>query len=187
MDSTFVETITQWQNFYMLAGTAAATLVGLLFVSVSLHIDLISRFERTIDIQMLAEQTFLNFLLVLSFAFIFLIPNPTPYGIGIPLLILGLLGIIRTAMLWLQFLRKGPKSLLKTQEILRSLLLPNTICYLALLWITFSILYGQVNMIDWMVLVIIYLLISASTSAWLLMMRIGVLKREHKGYSEKIG
>ena len=95
MEGTFVETITQWQNFYMLAGTAAATLVGLLFVSVSLHIDLISRFEGTIDIQMLAEQTFLNFLLVLSFAFIFLIPNPTPSGIGIPLLILGLIGIIR--------------------------------------------------------------------------------------------
>ena len=33
---TFAQTIEQWRDFYILAGTAAATLIGLLFVSLSL-------------------------------------------------------------------------------------------------------------------------------------------------------
>jgi hypothetical protein len=35
----FTNTIKDWQTFYVMAGTAAATLIGLLFVAVSINID----------------------------------------------------------------------------------------------------------------------------------------------------
>jgi hypothetical protein len=34
---TFPELIKEWETFYLMVGTAAATLIGLLFVAVSIH------------------------------------------------------------------------------------------------------------------------------------------------------
>ena len=58
---TFLEVIDSWHDFYMLTGTAAATLIGLIFISVSLHIDVLAKAEKFGDIRSLADQTFLNF------------------------------------------------------------------------------------------------------------------------------
>lgn len=50
MSDPFAEPIASWENFYMLTGTAAATLVGLIFVSVSLHIDFIASNKKDSNI-----------------------------------------------------------------------------------------------------------------------------------------
>ena len=36
---TWVEFIASWHEFYLMAGTAAVTLAGLLFVAISIHVD----------------------------------------------------------------------------------------------------------------------------------------------------
>jgi heme O synthase-like polyprenyltransferase len=41
MPDTFLTALREWQNFYLLVGTAAATLVGLLFVALSLESSLV--------------------------------------------------------------------------------------------------------------------------------------------------
>ena len=86
----FVETVESWHDFYMLAGTAAATLIGLIFVAVSLHIDIIATAKRSSDIGVLARQTFSNFIFILSFAFIFMVPSDTAVGHRYSALISGL-------------------------------------------------------------------------------------------------
>ena len=129
----FVESIDSWRDFYMLTGSASATLVGLIFVAVTLHIDVIAEAKKSSDIRMLAEEIFINFLMILSFAFIFTVPSDTPSGIGYPLLILGTIQIVHTAALWLRFLRsKGEHRAFASSMILRGLLIPNTICYLTI-------------------------------------------------------
>lgn len=46
MITEFAEAVAGWNDFYMLAGSAAFTLLGLLFVAVLFHIDVITRVVR---------------------------------------------------------------------------------------------------------------------------------------------
>jgi hypothetical protein len=55
-------------------GTAAATLIGLLFVSLSLNAGVMTR-KSNADLRALAAQTLGKFLSVLTFAVVFLIPS----------------------------------------------------------------------------------------------------------------
>ena len=178
MGTIYSEALIGWQNFYMLAGASAASLIGLLFVAVSMHIDTIVSLQETDAVRALADQTFRNLITILSFAFIFSIPNPTPQGIGIPLLILGLLGFWRTVWLWTKFGRISKIHILKAEQLLKQLLIPNTICYLALICISISLIQGSVDILKWMVLVVIYLTIAALISAWTLMVRLAEVKRD---------
>lgn len=178
MATTLSEAILGWQNFYMLAGASAASLIGLLFVSVSMHIDTIASLQKNDAVRALADQTFRNFIIILSFALIFTIPDPTPRGTGIPLLILGLLAFWRTVWLWTKFGRISKIHILKAEQLLQQLLIPNTICYLALICISISLIQGSVDILRWMVLVVIYLTIAALISAWTLMVRLAEVKRD---------
>jgi len=66
-----------WHDFYLLAGTAAVTLVGLLFVSLSLHVEILFRPEHG-DFREMAAQAFQGYLYVLVSALIFLVPMANP-------------------------------------------------------------------------------------------------------------
>jgi hypothetical protein len=177
--NAFVESIDSWRDFYMLTGSASATLVGLIFVAVTLHIDVIAEAKKSSDIRMLAEEIFINFLMVLSFAFIFTVPSDTPSGIGYPLLILGTIRIAHTASLWLRFIRsKSDDRVFTSINIVRNLLLPNTVCYLSLIIIGAEVLQGRTGYLDWMVMVIVWLIISAVENTWNLMLRVAQLKRK---------
>jgi len=63
----------RWHDFYLLAGTAAVTLVGLLFVSLSLHVQVLFQSEHG-DFRELALQAFQGYLYVLVSALVFLLP-----------------------------------------------------------------------------------------------------------------
>ena len=180
--NAFIETVESWHDFYMLTGSAAATLIGLIFVAVSLHIDVIATAERSSDISTLARQTFSNFILILSFAFIFMVPSDTPFGIGIPLLLLGILGIAQTARLYRSFgfRDRSRGQIFNTVQLWRALLIPNTICFLALIFVAVDILQGNTRYLSWMILVIIWLLISATENTWDLMLRVAEIKQGRK-------
>jgi hypothetical protein len=176
--NAFIESIDSWRDFYMLAGSASATLVGLIFVAVTLHIDVIAEAKKSSDIRMLAEEIFINFLIILSFAFIFTVPSDTPQGIGYPLLILGIIRVVHTAALWLRFIRgRSEGQVFASRKIIGSLLLPNTICYLTIIVIGAEVLQGATSYLGWMVMVIVWLIISAVDNTWNLMLRVAELKR----------
>jgi len=181
MVTEFAEVVAGWGAFYNLAASAAFTLVGLLFVAVSINIDVIAKLDEKGDIRILARQTFKNFIEIMAFGFIFLIPTQTPFGVGIPLLFIGIIELIRTAGILLWF-RRSMKSqrLLTLSDLLGNLLIPNIICYLVLVWIAFSILEGNTRPLNWMVLVVIYLAFAATRGSWDLMMRIAEIKRDNK-------
>jgi hypothetical protein len=181
MVESFAATIESWHDFYMLAGSAAATLLGLLFVAVSLHIDILSKARKSADVSMFALQAFANFLIIISFAFIFMVPDESPSSMGIPLLSLGLLELLQTARLWRSFEFGDRKErILDAWQFRWRLLIPNTICYSALIFISVKLLFGNANYIGWMIMVTIWLLISASHNAWILMMSLAEIKQEHR-------
>src|SRR5690606_38323563 len=87
------QAIESWNTFYTAVSAASATLVGLLFVSLSVNLKLVTG-EQHAEIRALAIQTFTNFTYVLIISLIFLIPNPSPSGVGITFLIFGALGTV---------------------------------------------------------------------------------------------
>lgn len=180
--NAFIEAVESWHDFYMLTGSAAATLIGLIFVAVSLHIDVIATAKKSSDISTLARQTFSNFIFILSFAFIFMVPSDTPFGIGIPLLLLGLIGIVQTASLYRSFgfHDESRDRIFNTGQLWRALLIPNTICFLTLIFVAVDILQGNTRYLSWMILVIIWLLISATENTWNLMLRVAEIKQSRK-------
>lgn len=74
-----------WQEFYELLGGAAATLLGLLFVSVSLNAETILG-PAHVHSKRLAEQAFQNYLAVLMVSLVAVYPNMGPISLGYTLL-----------------------------------------------------------------------------------------------------
>jgi hypothetical protein len=71
-----------WHEFYLMAGTAAVTLVGLLFVALSFHLDAMLH-EHRAHLLAAARLAFMNFVYVLMLSLFFLIPDNTPALLGI--------------------------------------------------------------------------------------------------------
>lgn len=84
-----------WHEFYLLAGTAAVTLVGLLFVALSFHLDALLH-EHRAHLLHAARLAFMNFLFVLMLSLFFLIPLNTPQLLGVAIFVLsvGTLGLV---------------------------------------------------------------------------------------------
>lgn len=64
--------VSGWHDFYIVAGTAAATLVGLLFVGLSLHLRIV---VTAVEVKSLARVTLANFGAVLIVALFMVIPQ----------------------------------------------------------------------------------------------------------------
>jgi hypothetical protein len=76
-----------WHEFYLLAGTGAVTLVGLLFVALSFHLDAILDDSRS-HLLAAARMAFMNFLYVLLLSLFFLMPGMPPHMHGFAVLVL---------------------------------------------------------------------------------------------------
>ena len=75
-----------WQNFYLLAGTAAATLIGLMFVAVTFGAGLV-REESATSARAFLDPPFTHFVTVLFIACVMLIPTLSPMLLGAALLV----------------------------------------------------------------------------------------------------
>ncbi|HEV2105589.1 MAG TPA: hypothetical protein VGU27_07635 [Candidatus Eisenbacteria bacterium] len=78
----FARAVQGWHEFYLLAGTAAATLVGLLFVSLSFHLDALLH-ESKAHLLRASQATFTYFVFVLVMSLMFLIPAQGPVFMGL--------------------------------------------------------------------------------------------------------
>jgi hypothetical protein len=82
-----------WEQFYEMLGGVSATLLGLLFVSVSINAETILGPAHT-HTRHLAEQAFQNYLMVLIISLLIVIPTMRPASLGQTLLWLaGLWGV----------------------------------------------------------------------------------------------
>jgi hypothetical protein len=165
----FAQAVEGWHDFYLMIGAAAATLVGLLFVSLSLNVDAITRPENA-DLRMLAAQTFTSFICVVAFSVLFLIPDQGPPGLGLPLLGIGLYGLYRTVRESLETRRKRPRAWGRG-GVARRFVVP-ILCFVTLVVIAVSVLLGQTYGLYWLVPVMILLIVTASSNAWQLLLRL---------------
>jgi hypothetical protein len=181
MAEDFSIVIASWQPFYNLTGSAAFTLAGLVFVAVSINIGMLALAGEKGDLVQFARQTLGNFLALMLISLIFMIPGQGPHGTGIPLLSIGVIMMWRAAKLWKRFEFGSEEQRFLDTTLFRSeLLIPNTVCYAVLIFISVELLYGNTSYLSWMPLVILWLLMAGSLSAWFLMLRLAKLAQENK-------
>lgn len=87
---------TAWQNFYLLSGTAAATLIGLMFVAVTFGATLVSA-QSTASARSFIDPPFYHFVHVLITACLVVIPAMSAPLLGVILLTIS---VLRTAVLF---------------------------------------------------------------------------------------
>ncbi len=87
---TFAQALQSWHDFYLTAGAASATLVGLLFVGLSLHIRVVVSHT---DVRALARVTLTNFFVIVLISLSILIPASSATNIALWVLLVGLVSL----------------------------------------------------------------------------------------------
>jgi hypothetical protein len=96
MTEVFNETLRGWQNFYFMTGGAAATLLGLMFVALSMGTHLITDEVRQ-EIDTFTSPSIFYFVSVLLLACVMLYPVISVVVLGVLLLLGGVSGLAWTA------------------------------------------------------------------------------------------
>jgi len=86
----FHHTIERWHDYFLLAGTAAATLMGLLFVSLSIHLEKVVA-VRGAHLEAMAREAFVSFVIVLAISLMFLSVDLSRRPLGVSMVMLGLI------------------------------------------------------------------------------------------------
>jgi hypothetical protein len=159
-----------WHEFYDVVASLAATLLGLLFVSVSLNAEVILG-SRNKHSKRLAEQAFSNYLGALVISLIVLIPNISDRDFGVSLLFLCLSG-----GLWV-LVRTFQSATELSWEFshftsLRRFIAPAA-AFGILGYAGFEMVWGHGEVRGSIAAGVMVLLISATVGAWDLLIRIG--------------
>jgi hypothetical protein len=101
---SFTAAALSWQSFYLLAGTAAATLVGLMFVAVTFGSSLVTE-ESSSTARAFLDPTFTHFVQVLLTGCLITIPSLGSRLFGVLLLSIGVLRIATTFRVYRQMQR----------------------------------------------------------------------------------
>jgi hypothetical protein len=158
----------RWHDFYIVAGTAAATLVGLLFVGLSLHLRaVLSRLE----VRSLARVTLANFGLILFVSLFMVIPQAS--SATSPLLIgSGVFSLAVIAPSLIAAGRSRTRTLRPYQLVLR--FGSSALSYAAV--IVAGVLLGrgsEAAAFNWLVVVIVALLVVSLRNSWDLLVSVG--------------
>jgi hypothetical protein len=106
MQSALPELIRPWHDFYLLLGTASATLVGLMFVAASVGAQVFKE-ENRAAIQAFISPTVVHFSTALFVCVLATIPEQTGFAFVILLSIVGLAGLAYSATVVIQlFVRR---------------------------------------------------------------------------------
>ncbi len=170
VDAGFAAAFADWRDFFAAVAGAAATLVGLLFVSLALSPAIMAD-DGPAGLRTWAGQTFHNFLMVLAVALVALVPDTGPVGFGLPLLMLGgwrVAGVVGDA----RRVRRDPAPEWRGQLVLTRFAGPLA-GYAATLWVGTQAVRGDVEAVGWLVATVFFLMMSAAGNCWDLLREIG--------------
>ncbi len=112
MDETFSDALSEWTAFYALMGGAAATLLGLLFVAVSVRLNIFHE-SQVADVRAFAAFTFGTFLVAIAVAGLAIAPHAHRFTLALSLLLVGIaafVAIVWIARLWIRLNFPAPGS-----------------------------------------------------------------------------
>jgi hypothetical protein len=101
MHSSLAEIVHAWHDFYLLVGTASATLVGLMFVAASIGAQVFTEQNRE-ALRAFISPTVVHFSAILFICILAAIPSQAWLTLGGLLLAGGAMGIVYAARIWMQ-------------------------------------------------------------------------------------
>jgi len=101
MHAPLSELVHLWHDFYVLLGTAAATLVGLMFVTATIGANLFTEANRE-AMRAFLSPTVVHFSAVLLVCIAAIIPVENWRSFAILLAVCGVVGLVHSARVWLQ-------------------------------------------------------------------------------------
>ncbi len=165
----FQATLLSWHDFYSIVGMAAASLVGLLFVGLSIHLRVVITHT---DVQALARATFASLGLTLVLALFMVAPETQPAGLGLDLIGLGAVA----SVLVIPSIAIGVRSRERTISY-RRLILRFGITSITFLGViaTGGLLMANdaSDALGWLVAVSIFLIITSLRNSWDLLVSVG--------------
>lgn len=156
-----------WHDFYLVAGQAAASLVGLLFVGLTLHLRAV--LARP-EVRGLARVTFSNFALVLIVALFFIIPEDSS-SLGEQLLIAAAVSLAIAA----PAVASAVRSETRTLEV-RQLAMRFGFSILGYIGVGVSgalIIAANSSGVDWLAAAVIAMLVISLRNSWDLLVSVG--------------
>ena len=166
--NAFAELLKGWESFYLAVASAAATLMGLLFVALSVNLQLL-RGPDGEHHRDTAVRTFGDFLFTLMLSLVLLVPNQEPMGLAVALFVLGLargVSLVRQAFK----ARNVTKNKAGTSLMVWDYALP-LLATLGLIVATIRILCGHFGALVLLVGVVSALLVTACLDAWSLLLQ----------------
>jgi hypothetical protein len=100
------EALAGWHDFYVLIGTAAGTLVGLLFVAATVASGVFSQ-DRRAPLRMFLTATIVHFASVLAASLIMVLPITNWLLLGLMVLVCGLIGLGYSVLMVRDSVRDG--------------------------------------------------------------------------------
>lgn len=162
-----------WAAFYEATAAAAATLLGLLFVAVSVHVRAILNAEYA-NLRRLAEQAFQNYLAVLVLSLLALIPRIATQQFGFSVLwgigVWSVWGIVRV----LRALRTTHEQVSRRATLLRYA--ASLAGFAILSYAGVDMALGRSGYQPWIASGAILLLITATAVCWQLLIRLADVK-----------
>ncbi len=173
-DVPFAEQVERWHDFYLMAGTAAVTLAGLLFVALSLHLDLLveAGHEHLLG---LSRATLTTFVSVLIASLLMLVPGASMRMTGLMLVVVALAGLI-TTVYFSRHMSKHHGGALTAQQMRRRTLMP-MIAYLLILSAGAGVFMGAPELLFNMIGGVCMILGNAAGMSWELLVRVAQHKR----------
>jgi hypothetical protein len=159
----FSETIKDWQIFFATVAGISATLMGLIFLSLSLRLDALRKSNDQI-LRQVAWQTFSNFFFLIMFALVFLVPNQTVVGLVLPIFIISLVALSITTSQAIRSKRSGAKLIRVASESAPSLL-----AYLGMVVVLSLLIVGVTQSLVWLLPIAVIILAVAVRNAWSLL------------------
>jgi len=173
MDPNFSALLGQWTNFYEIAATGAATFSGLLFVGISINVDVISREEKRI-LRTGAQMIFDLFLTVFFVDLLLLLPDLSPLVAAWIIAGGGVLGLGLPAVELLRRWRSPAPSALPTQLVLP--LLTPVVLDLILIRQGVAIGAGDTTALVLLPVVLVVILVAALILSWRLLIDVARVK-----------
>jgi hypothetical protein len=167
-----------WQNFYLLTGTAAATLIGLMFVAVTFGAGLVGA-QSAASARSFIDPPFYHFVNVLLTACLLVIPAMSARLLGVALLAIS---VFRTAILFRihRHLKEAHRKFgdIELSDWLSGIVVP-ALCYLLLAASGVGFLRGYSAAFGGLAIAMLVTLVLGIFGAWELMIWMA-LTRAHK-------
>jgi hypothetical protein len=159
---TYADTLQSWRDFYVTAGAAAATLVGLLFVGLSLHIRVVVAHA---EVRSLARVTLVDFFVVLLVSLFLLAPIGSG---GAAASVIGV-GVLSLALIVRQGLEavRGKRARTIRPRLLLSRFGLSALCYLGIASMGVLLSLGGLNdALAGLLVLVVLLLVVAVRNTW---------------------